>query len=480
MRRTPALSAIVLVSALALVPSLAANAVTTSTTSNPRYPDIGVASTNAESDGPLVVSAWTADTDTARFVRYQLSTDSGATWSPVGTLTAAEEAPEDLDVSVSGDSIGLVWEDATTQAIRSAVSSDRGATWQGPSTVAPAGSSPEIAVSGSGATVAFSDGPDLVALASGDGGATWGSTATVAMPVAGHSISDIRVTRFASGSVVAWHDEGAPGTDSLLAASRADGATWGSAVPIDGPGVTDPSLFQDGSTVTAVYLVTDPLTSTGSVRVARSADAGATWSAVTVGTAANADSLRVARNGNRLAAAFFAEAVPGSPSVQVLQSADGGATWGPVRTAAPAEGVDLQELSVFPLDDGVFVSYNRDSGDYWDLQVTGSNDGGVTWAPRAGFQVQTDPAVPLLTGSGTRATLFWVNWTGMLNSLNFQFSEYTPPASAAGPGSSTPVGSTPELAATGAAPLPVLAVGTPLALLGLMLLLVARRRARKA
>lgn len=263
---------------------------------------------------------------------------------------------------------------------------DSGATWSAPSPLAPAlcaslvCSDVRLATDGHGAWVAAWSGsasipfkPDRRAFTfhvarSGDGGATWSTPLTLGAPMERVDSVRLRPSVAAAGPgrfVVAFEGDAeqadATGTDSDIFYVRSGdaGQSWSDPLPLasDASEIEAqeqlPSVAGDaGGTLVAVwrvgYSAAAPWLSDGDIRVARSIDAGATWSET---SQLNDDAVRdgqiadsapvVATDGAGTWSVVFSRFPdrmwPSSYDVNLASvvSTDGGATWGSPAPVGP-------------------------------------------------------------------------------------------------------------------------------------------------
>lgn len=215
-----------------------------------------------------------------------------------------------------------------------------------------------------------------------------------------------------------------PGSSSgmLVAQSRDGGLTWSAPIALIQDGST---VFNDKGSITAdptdanyVYAVWDRLSgqSAGPSYVAVTANAGATWQAARSIYDPGAQSQTL---GNQIVVLpgdvvldLFTELGATSALVRVIRSTDHGANWSAALTlsdlqavgttdpntgAAVRDGSGLVSVSVGP-GGIVYVAWqdSRFSGGQHDgIAMTHSADGGLTWS--VPVQVNADPNVPAFT-----------------------------------------------------------------------------------
>jgi hypothetical protein len=331
-------------------------------------------------------------------VRTARSSDGGATWAPPVVLLGVNSGAfvENADPSVATDGLGTwltVW--ISTDPLGGALgsdpdilvsrSTDLGATWSAPQGLNSKATTdnvigledfdPRLAADGLGNWVAVweSDdkgaGPsfdiDIFVARSSDGGLTWSAQTELDVSNLADTISDfspVVETNGAGNWVAAWHTGntlgGTTGTDGDLLVSRSSdaGLTWSAPTALnseattDGPGDSEqaPELASDGAgTWVATWgrLSGPGVGNHSDLFVARSVDAGATWSA------------QVQLNTNLLTEPGFNLA----PDVDT----DSLGNW----------------LVVWPTDYDVGGTIGTDT----DLVSSTSIDGGVTWTAPVGF-----------------------------------------------------------------------------------------------
>ena len=345
------------------------------------------------------------------------STDDGATWTAPAALNtnAATDSGNDQYPQVTTDGAGnwvAVWNSTedlggsigTDFDILVSLSSDAGATWSAPvalntnaATDSGADEWPQVTTDGAGSWVAVwqstedlggSIGTDLDILVarSSDAGATWSAPAALGTNATTDSGADYdpQVTTDGAGNWVAvWHSYdslgGSIGTDADILVSRSSdaGASWTAPAALNTNAATDsgddaePQVTTDrGGNWVAVWSSADALGSgIGSdwdILVARSSDAGVTWTApVALGTNAATDSGH-----------------DWSPQV----TADGAGNWVAVWYSNDSLG------STIGIDDDILVSRSSDDGATWTapaaLNTNAATDSGGDELP----QVTTDGA----------------------------------------------------------------------------------------
>jgi hypothetical protein len=392
--------------------------------------------------------------------------DGGDPWTaPVALNTTAStdsgdpdnDPRDDLDPQITSDAAGnwvAVWSSekhliparlGTDWEILVARSTDDGASWTAPvqlngSATSESGEDyrPQIATDGAGSWVAVWESEDALGSAIGadvdilvarsaDDGATWTVPAALNTNAANDSGDDRnpQITSDAAGNWVAvWESEdplgGAigPDTDILVARSTDAGATWTAPAALNtnaaGDSSTDwdPQVATDGAgSWLAVWSSDDPLGGAigpdADILVARSTNAGATWTApAALNTNAAGDSgagdwdpqvtgdgagnwVSVWESDNSLGGTSGADW-----DILVARSTDDGASWtapATLNSNATSDSGDDVEPQVTTDGAGNWVAawFSHDSlGDTidadWDILVARSTDDGASWtAPAA-------------------------------------------------------------------------------------------------
>ncbi|MEM9381048.1 MAG: sialidase family protein [Planctomycetota bacterium] len=239
-----------------------------------------------------------------------------------------------------------------------------------------------------------------------DGGVTW---MPAAMPLntttAGPNISsDIdRIFLASSGNRVfaTWEeDEASPNVDQIKFVTSTDaGATWTtpalitSTMPIED--VDDPKVAGNGANVVVAFI--DDNGGDEDLEILNSTNGGLTWTQQAVETSTNgdADTARIASDGDVFAVAWFDDDVSGGNDneVHAVVSTDGGVTWSAEITLNPSVGANApattHDIALWVDGDDVYCVYTDDSAavagggtstiNAGELYLSRSLDGGVTW-----------------------------------------------------------------------------------------------------
>ncbi|MEM6571890.1 MAG: sialidase family protein [Planctomycetota bacterium] len=240
-----------------------------------------------------------------------------------------------------------------------------------------------------------------------DGGVTWMPSA---MPLntttSGANVaSDIdRIFLASSGNTVyaTWEeDELVPGGEEEIkyVTSIDAGATWSTpaiitnTMPVED--VDDPKVAGNGGNVVVAFI--DDNGGQDDLEILNSIDGGMTWNqqAVETNTAGDADTARIASDGDVFAVAWFDDGASGSNDneVHAVVSTDGGVTWSAEITLNPRVGANApattHDIALWVDGDDVYCAFTDDSVavagggsstiNAGELYLSRSLDGGVTW-----------------------------------------------------------------------------------------------------
>lgn len=378
--------------------------------------------------------------DSGTSVQAASSADSGRSWVIAQDLSPAGVAAgsPDLVTSDDGSRLTAVWvqQDSADPRLRvyAASSTDAGATWGSAVAVSPLGALyPRVAASADGTRVtAVWWGPtgSIQAAASVDGGLTWSPPSTIAVGAEQQPVGfPLTLSHDGARATVAWTDYDSRQTQLLRVASSGDGGvTWSTPrtlTPTERM-ADQPQLVAsaDGTRVAAAWLMraANPKGNGWPVYLARSVDAGASWSSPRVlsGSAGGEPvALTMSDEGNRLSAAWSWVA-RGTQRMQATSSRDGGASWTPATSISPA-GRDAFNPTLTASADGrrVTAVWGFGSWDNWsdDLAITSlrsavSTDGAATWGPMTTVSSSSrtqsiGPTQLAATGDGQQITASW-------------------------------------------------------------------------
>lgn len=357
--------------------------------------------------------------------------------TPVGAATANLTDPtgsfSQPDIALSGNSAVALWINETSGigVIQAARSSNGGVTWVSPTTT-PTGAppalsasgqlsgEPQVAMSGNNAIAVWkrSDGSNTIiqTAISADAGATWSNPTTMPggltspnLSTSGQNATEPQIAIDGNNAVAIWlrNDGSAPVIQTALSADA--GLTWSNPTTVPGS-LISPNLSATG----AGYLAYKPALAISGLNVvaawygniggndlawiARSSDAGLTWSYPTTtpvgstaptlssNSASSSAKIDVGVSGSRMVA-VWRESNGSAHSLKAALSADAGVTWSsPASTPLGANTPNLSDpaLEVSDIDlamDGstAIVVWNGTSGSTTTAQILRSLDAGDTW-----------------------------------------------------------------------------------------------------
>ncbi len=262
------------------------------------------------------VAVWESDENLGGVIGTDLdilvsrSSDHGATWSAPAALNtnAAVDSDDDEAPHVATDGLGTwiaMWDGENPYDIRYSRSTDNGATWSAPTTLASVGNDywPKLAADGNGNWLAVwsCNNPDLDIFfsRSTDGGLNWSVPAALNSNAATDTGADWHPCLVTNGNgnwIVSWYSDDDLGIelgtdyDILYSRSADHGATWSAVnalntnASLDEGSDSDVTLATDGNgTWIAAWNSTDPLNFTigtdTDILWSRSTDNGSTWTA---------------------------------------------------------------------------------------------------------------------------------------------------------------------------------------------------------
>jgi len=231
------------------------------------------------------------------WVHVITSTDFGATWSTVQTLSEVGKGVDDhpqVAMSADGTTQTITWSrsDGANDGVQVTTSTDSGTTWSLVETLSEAGQdagSQQMAMSADGTTQTItwsrSNGANnlIQARNSTDSGATWSPAET--MPDTGQDAFDPQVAISADGTTqtITWRRSDGANYRIQVTTSTNSGATWS---PAENVSQADTSAFDsqvamsaDGTTQTVTWM---GYFYAEQIVVSRSSDSGSTWSPVEI------------------------------------------------------------------------------------------------------------------------------------------------------------------------------------------------------
>ncbi|MBK9385361.1 MAG: exo-alpha-sialidase [Planctomycetes bacterium] len=320
--------------------------------------------------GAIVHVVWKELAAPAHDVVYRRSADGGRSFGPIVRLDLGDAAGAsdslDLELACEGSLVAVVWSDARNSAsfvydIYSNVSSDGGLTWQpiarrldlGDAPGASTSLRPQVAIAAGAIHVAWEDrrttggfGPDVYAISSRDGGATWPASDVRldlgSAPAQAFS-TDVRLAAEGAFVCAVWEDDRNGAWDIYANLSSDLGTTW-----------LTSDVRLDSSSAPGVSVSLDP---------------------------------RVAVSGGAAYVAWRDTAIPGAVNsdVHFNRSLDGGLSWLPIDLrlddATATGATSSTEIAIVASDGQVFVAWSEAANGAHDIYVDRSHDFGSTWLP---------------------------------------------------------------------------------------------------
>ena len=314
------------------------------------------------------------------------------------------------DVAASGNRVFVVWTEtavapATTNEIYLSRSDDGGRSWSSPvplssTTDSVDDSNADVSADGDRVVVTWLHGAsltpqDVQAVASADGGATFGSIADVSGNLKGDAGDSDLLTVHVDGLnvYVSFEDDAANPTvseDVYVASSTDGGATWGNPVRVNdtAAGTVDSDDLELKTTGSTAYLVwIDKRAGNDRVYFDRTLDGGATWGTDKLldrsGALADADSPSMSVEGTSVHVVWTDDRSDVALADQVFyaSSSDSGATFTLDKKLGSAPlGKDADSARVSASGSHVYALWADDRNGLNDLFIAVSADGGATFA----------------------------------------------------------------------------------------------------
>lgn len=319
--------------------------VTWSTAQPISAPGADLAQVVASTHGLKMTAVWTRNNGSNSLVQSSTSDDGGFTWGAVSTLSASGQDGNGPQIAGSADGTKLTaaWyrSDGTNIFVQTRTSTDSGATWLPVQTISTPGGDgiePQIVASNDGeklATTFVWNGTGegrIEESTSSDAGLTW-STPTQ-LSTAGQGAQNPRIAGSADGTklVTVWSRYNGSNNEIQVARSLNSGASWSASSRISAPSSDSslPRISADDSASTVGVTWETYADSTYSIRSAISSDSAASWSTpVTLSnTAGSSDRSQIAAaaDGSKFAAVWYHFADPNA----VIQTVNA------IGTPAPA------------------------------------------------------------------------------------------------------------------------------------------------
>ena len=294
-------------------------------------------------------------------IYYKRSTDGGATWSAVKRLTWTSGDSFAPAVAVdSSNSIHVVWYDNTPghYEIYYRRSPDGGTTWGTVKRLTwTSGDSifPAIAIDGNGTIHVVwdantSETDEIYYRKSPNGGTTW-STAQRLTWTSGSSTTPAIAVDSGNTIQVVWGDDTSGNPEFYYKKSADGGAAWSPAQRLtwtSGKSYDAAITIDSGGALLVVW--SDDTPGNYEIYYKRSTDGGITWGAAKKLTSTSLESIlpAIAIDSSNAIHVVWEDYTPGNPELYYKRSADGGATWSALQrltwtsgdSASPAIAID--------------------------------------------------------------------------------------------------------------------------------------------
>lgn len=358
--------------------------------------------------GDNLAVAWVDDRSGTFDVWVNASSDGGETWldAPISPSSSPGDA-HDPSLACSGSDFYLVWEDTRESETQSdgvwfARSSNGGVTWGLPvgltadSVTTHDANTPHIAVWETGVLLTWAANPgggyDIYAVASVDGGVSFGAPTRVESDIAGASYSARPKAVLTSSQAMVLYEDRRTGVMTIRGASSNDGGlSFQSDVAISDDADGD-ALNVDVATEGDVVWLTwhqGPIGERLDAYAARGEGSGGNFSApvrVSGGNVGERDDLRprVAVNEGLATVAWYSE-IGGGYHVFVRSSADGVTFTDPYRVDNAEDAARSERPSIAGGGGAIVVGWvddrNSRGSDRRDLYYVTTRDDGTHWAP---------------------------------------------------------------------------------------------------
>ena len=228
--------------------------------------------------GGAVAVAWAEEVATGREVRVAVSTNAGMTWAATQTVSAVSaENLRCTGVVVSGSDVAVLWRtiSADTATHYIGTSSDSGATWTTPAVIVEASlpttyvGESRVGLSASTLVLAYNDASSVQATTSSDWGGVWTTPMSIASGAPPYGVRGVA----ADAAVAVAHVVDGPG-DHLAVASTDGGLTWGAPANLTDGAPSDPT---SGSVAAGGGLALCNWNDSTTMHTAYSLDFGVPW-----------------------------------------------------------------------------------------------------------------------------------------------------------------------------------------------------------